>query len=219
MAQLDLAQWQDIAKRGEIPLVLIRHGQTRHNAERRFVGCSNPPLDETGLQQAQSLGEALRDLPLGGLYASPLQRTRQTAAPLGTPLILDGIKELDQGELEGKRFEDVGEDLADFFMAWAKDPTGVRVPGGETMDECQERACAALSGLVQAHEPGPPVVVLTHQMVLSVVLLRALGLPLRHWRLLNRQNTAVDLLGLRPDGSLSVHELNRTEHLSPTHPS
>ncbi len=219
MAQLNLVRWQDIAKSGEIPLVLIRHGQTRHNAERRFVGCSDPPLDETGLQQAQSLGDALGDLPLGGLYASPLRRAQQTAAPLGTPTTLEGIKELDQGVLEGKKFEEVGQELAAFFHAWARDPAGIRVPGGETLDECQDRAWAALSGLVRSHEPGPPVVILTHQMVLSVVLLRALGLPLRHWRLLKRQNTAVDLLGLRPDGTLTVHELNRTEHLSPTRPS
>jgi broad specificity phosphatase PhoE len=213
MAQLDLSRWQDIAKKGEIPLVLIRHGQTRHNAERRFVGCSDPPLDETGLQQAQSLGEALRDLPRGGLYASPLQRALQTAAPLGTPRILEGVRELHQGVLEGRTFEEVAQEQADFFLSWARDPTGIRVPDGETMDECQERARAALSSLASAHEPGPPVVVVTHQMVLSVVLLQALGLPLRHWRLLKRQNTAVDLLGLRPDGTLWVHELNRTEHL------
>ena len=50
-------------------------------------------------------------------------------------------------------------------------------------------------------------------MVLSVVLLRALGLPLRHWRLLKRRNTAIDLVGLRADGTLAIHELNHTEHL------
>jgi len=213
MARLDLSRWQDIAKKGQVPLLLVRHGQTRHNLEHRFVGCSNPPLDETGLEQASRLGDALEDLPRAGLYASSLQRSQQTAAPLGSPEILSGISELNQGELEGLRFEEVHETHAEFFQRWAADPTGVRVPGGETLDECQSRACAALATLRQTHQPGPPIVVVTHQMVLSAVLLQALGLPLRHWRLLKRQNTAVDLLGLHPDGTLAVHELNRTEHL------
>ena len=213
MARLDLSRWQDIAKKEQIPLLLIRHGQTQHNVERRFVGSSNPPLDKTGFQQAVRLGNALEGLPQSGLYASSLQRTHQTAAPLGSPVILPGVSELDQGELEGMRFEDVHETHEAFFRRWAKDPTGVRVPGGETLDECQVRACAALAALSQAHEPGPPVVVVTHQMVLSVVLLRALGLPLRHWQLLKRKNTAIDLVGLRADGTLAIHALNRTERL------
>jgi len=205
--------WQDIAKKGQIPLILVRHGRTRHNFERRFVGKTDPPLDKQGLQEAQTLAVAVQDLELSGLYASHLQRAKQTASAIGKPTVLDGIAELDQGELEGQRFEDVSEEHASFFQQWQKDPEGLKAPGGESLNTCQERAVAALKRLRTHHEPGPPLLIVTHQMVLSVVLLHALGLPMRHWRFLKRKNTAMDMLGLDATGKLIVHHLNLDEHL------
>ena len=205
--------WQDIAKKNQIPLLLVRHGRTRHNLERRFVGKEDPPLDEQGLEEAQNLAAAVEGLELGGLYASSLTRAQQTAAAIGQPTVLDGIAELNQGELEGLRFEDVGEKYASFFQQWAVDPDGLAAPGGESLNQCQERAVAALQGLRFHHKPGPPLLIVTHQMVLSVVLLHAIGLPMRHWRLLTRRNTSMDLLGLDSTGRLLVHHLNLAEHL------
>ncbi|MEE2750509.1 MAG: histidine phosphatase family protein [Myxococcota bacterium] len=205
--------WQDIAKKGQIPLILARHGRTRHNLERRFVGKSDPPLDEQGLQEAQNLAMAVQNLELSGLYASELQRAKQTASAIGSPTVLEGIAELDQGELEGQRFEDVAQKHAAFFQQWHTDPDGLHTPGGESLNTCQERAVSALQSLRIHHKPGPPLLIVTHQMVLSVVLLHALGLPMRHWRLIKRKNTAMDMLGLDDSGELIVHHLNLAEHL------
>ena len=211
----DLLGWEAVARAGEVPLLLVRHGRTAANAERRFVGCSDPPLDSTGVKESQIVAGRLSQMERGGLYASPLERARETARALGPPVLVEALQELDQGELEGKRFEEVHEEHRDFFVAWERDPTHVRVPGGESLGECRDRALAALLRVARAHVPGPPVILVTHQLVMATLVLTALGLPLRFWRMVKHGNTALDLLGFSEKGGLVVHRLNDTAHLAP----
>ena len=207
--------WEAVANAGEVPLLLVRHGRTEANAQRRFVGCSDPPLDSTGIKESQVVARRLSQFERGGLYASPLVRAQETARALGPPVLVEALQELDQGELEGKRFEEVHEVHRDFFLAWQQDPTHVRVPGGETLGECRDRALAALLHVARSHSPGPPVILITHQMVMATLVLTALDLPLRFWRLVKHGNTALDLLGFSEEGGLVVHRLNDTTHLTP----
>jgi len=209
--------WQPLAQTGSVPILLIRHGQTAWNKERRFLGRSNVELDAEGRQQAALVAATLADVPLAGVFSSPLARARGTADAICTtrslsPLIVNGLQELDQGELEGHAGSWAFENHPDFLQAWAQDPTDVRVPGGETMGECQTRCVSALEGILQAQNPGPPVAVVTHRMVLSCLICHALDLPLRMWRLIGQRNTAINLLAWR-EGQLTVHRLNDTDHL------
>ncbi|MCB9764093.1 MAG: histidine phosphatase family protein [Alphaproteobacteria bacterium] len=206
-------RWRDLVSRGEVPLLLVRHGQTAYNQQRRFVGRTDIPLDEDGLHQARRLGERLTGLPRAALYSSPLLRARQTAAALGSPVVVTGLEELDQGELEGLHGQEAFQRYPAFFERWAADPADVRVPGGETLRECQARSLAALADLAHRHEPQLPVVVVAHQMVLASVVLHAVGLPLRFLRLVKQGNTALNLLGWHPARGLRVYRLNDTGHL------
>jgi len=195
--------------RDETPLVLVRHGRTRANAEQRFVGAMDIPLDELGLAQAGRVCSRLAALEREALYASPLSRAMQTAAPLGEPIQVPELAELNQGAFEGRPAAEVIPEHPEIFAAWATDPTDVRVPGGETLRELSQRVLPALLDLGRRHTG--PVLVFTHQMVLAVTVLSTLGLPFRFLRHVRQPNTAVSVFGVRDEG-LYLHRLNDHSH-------
>lgn len=202
-----------ISARGEVPLLLVRHGRTASNIERRFVGRMDVPLDDTGHAEVAHMAARVGPLPRAALYASPLLRARQTAMALGSPSLDPALQELDQGELEGLRFPEALPRWPEFFRAWGEDPTHVRVPGGETMGECQARGMQGLERIARAHAPGDPVVVVSHKMLIVSVILGALGVPLRAFRTVPMENTALTLLGWREDHGLRLYRFNDRRHI------
>lgn len=166
-----------------VELVLVRHGRTAWNAERRFLGCTDLPLDDVGLAEAATLPARPGLLPLTAVYASPLQRALQTARALDpAPRVHPDLREMHQGELEGLHGEEAIARFLPFFERWVEDPTGVVPPGGEALDAVQARAWAAVCAIAAAHVPGDRVALVTHQMVIAAVCTAAAGAPLRDWR-------------------------------------
>lgn len=164
-------------------LVLVRHGRTAWNVERRFLGRTDLPLDEVGLGEVAQLGAVARGT-FDRIYSSPLLRALQTARALAPPepAVVADLQEIGHGELEGLTGDEALARHAAFFAAFAEDPTEVRVPGGESFGEVRDRAWAALHGIARAHRPGERVAVVTHQVVASTVSCTADGAPLRDWR-------------------------------------
>jgi broad specificity phosphatase PhoE len=126
-------------------LILCRHG------------------DPASPHHANALARALRDVPLAGLYTSPLSRAAAAAAAIGEACGLSSIevpdlREIDFGEVEGLRFEEFPPELQAGLL---EQPTRVRFPGGETFQELQLRVVAALDAIVQ-HHVNATVVVVTH---------------------------------------------------------
>jgi probable phosphoglycerate mutase len=135
-------------------LYLLRHGQTRYNAELRLQGRCNSDLTAKGEAQATAMGARLRDLlddaARWTLYASPLGRARQTAHLVCQQLGLDGerivwderLVELDMGEWESHR---VSELLAAHPKLDLEQPDWyLQAPGGEGFQGIQRRARAWL---------------------------------------------------------------------------
>jgi len=200
-----------------VPILLVRHGQTAWNKERRFLGRTDIALDEAGKAQAVAVAEALKDVPLRAIYTSHLKRAAGTADTICEQHSLPAqrvpdLQELDQGEIEGMYGVDLPKEHPGFMEAWASDPARTRVPGGETLQECSDRAVAAARKIAESHSPGAPIAIVTHRMVLSCIICEALGLPLRMWQLIGQRNTAVNLLSYQ-DGRFRVHRLNDTSHL------
>ncbi len=192
-------RWTELASAGWVPVLLVRHGRTILNATRRMAGRTDVPLDDLGRHQAHALRDRLADVPRAALYCSPLARAVETAEALGTPTVVVGLQEIDHGELEGHPSSALVDDHPDLLARWVADPTHVRLPGGETLGECRDRAWSVLGDLVRRHEPGPPIVVVSHQMVLGALLLEAQGLPLSRQHEVRQKNTALSLLGFRDD--------------------
>ncbi|MFT5685034.1 MAG: broad specificity phosphatase PhoE, partial [Myxococcota bacterium] len=191
--------WESIVQRGRVPLLIVRHGQTAWNAEHRFLGRSDIPLNDVGWMQVKEVGEFLSEIPLSAAYSSPLSRATQTAGAIlarrSLPLSQDPrLAELDQGHLEGKTAQALVSEHAEFFAAWKIDPASCRVPGGESFQECQARGMAALTELAEQAQPGPPVLVVTHNMLIRSVVCAIRGLPLSQFRNIDQENAAVNLL-------------------------
>jgi len=128
-----------------VRLILVRHGETPWNEVHRFQGISDIELSPKGTSQAKSLAESLKREPLEAIYTSPLIRARQTAEQIARyhdcPLVIDeGLKELNQGQLEGLTVEDLRRDYAVFLKKWMKNPGSTRLPQGESLGHLQKRA-------------------------------------------------------------------------------
>ena len=182
--------WQEIIDRGDLAIVLLRHGRTSWNAERRFLGSTDIPLDEQGLRQAHEVADAYRNQ-FSHVYSSPLSRARQTASAIEENLTLvEDFGELRQGELEGLTASEAIGRYPTFFETWAHDPANAEVPGGETLGECSARARRGLDRLCHQHSPGQGILVVTHQMVMASLTCYASGESLSKWREYCVDNTA-----------------------------
>ncbi len=186
--------WRRITAHGGVAVLLIRHAQTESNASKRFCGSrSDPPLDERGLEQAAALGQRMQGQ-LARIYASPLRRALETARAIAEPVVIDGLRELDQGELDGR---DIGETLPlypEFFRAWQRDPTDVTVPGGESMRALAERVHPAVAQVVRESAGGQVLGIVTHQMAQAAFLCRALDIPLKRWPEFKLRNATANVL-------------------------
>ena len=162
-------------------LILVRHGQTPWNKEGRFQGQSLVGLNELGIIQAQQVAKALLPMKPTALYSSPLPRTLMTAQEISRELCipvvpLEGIKEVNLGELEGITGQEMRARYAKVYATWRRDPSEVVFPGGESMLELQERAWRATEDIEKAH-PRDVIVAVSHNFAIRAILCRFLGLP------------------------------------------
>jgi probable phosphoglycerate mutase len=132
------------------------------------------------------------------LYSSPLSRTIMTAQEisreLSIPVIpLDGIKEINLGDLEGITGQQMRAQYADIYAAWREDPSGVAFPGGESMQQLEARAWGAVEDLEKAH-PEDVVVAVSHNFAIRTILCRFLGLPLARFHLLRVDLASISII-------------------------
>lgn len=142
-----------------IELILIRHGETAWNAVRRLQGHLDVPLNAEGERQAAALGRALQAEPLDAIYASDLQRARQTAQAIAdlrgmTVQIEPGLRERCYGGFEGLMYAELNERYPQAYAAWKARELDAPLPAGErkpeTMREFFERATAAITRIASA---------------------------------------------------------------------
>ncbi|MCH8919262.1 MAG: histidine phosphatase family protein [Chloroflexi bacterium] len=185
-------------------LLLIRHGETDHNAERLALGREDVPLNERGQLQARALAEALAGASFGDItavYSSPLQRATATASPLAEALELPvqveaGLIEMEIGEMEGLTFPQVRERYPDFLRDWLSERLAdVTMPGGESLRQVQERGWATVEAIRDRH-PDETVAAVSHNFVILSLLCQVLGLPLARFRSLRHELAAVSVLEL-----------------------
>ncbi len=157
--------------------MLARHGETDDNREPlRVQGFTDTPLNETGRRQARELAERVAgELEVASLWSSDLMRARETADTVGEAIDLTArldprLREASRGRWEGRLFKDIERDEPDLFAAWRRAGPGFRFPGGESLQEQQDRVAAAVADIETA---GPlPALVVCHGGSIRVMLCR-----------------------------------------------
>jgi broad specificity phosphatase PhoE len=157
-------------------LLLARHGETDDNIPPiRFQGFRDTPLNDTGHEQARELAARVVALeqPMMSLWASDLSRARETAEIVGARIGLDPrldprLREANRGDWEGHLFPDIKRADPERFAAWMRAGPDWRFPGGESLQEQQDRVRAALSDI---HATGElPALVVCHGGSIRVIL-------------------------------------------------
>ncbi|HET6876940.1 MAG TPA: histidine phosphatase family protein [Jatrophihabitans sp.] len=132
-------------------LLLLRHGRTGWNAEHRFQGQADPPLDDVGRAQAYEVAGILAAMRPTLLVSSDLSRALQTAAVVGaavglTPVVEPRLRERSLGHWEGLTLAEVADRHPDEYAEWAAGQDVSR-RGGESRLEVAERAAQAFAEL------------------------------------------------------------------------
>jgi broad specificity phosphatase PhoE len=197
-------------------LLLIRHGETIWNQERRCQGFSDIALSDSGESQAGALARALRSAPLSAVYSSDLVRAKRTAEIIAEPhrilIKTDArLRELNQGELEGENMSGLLTDHPELLKEWMENPADVVMPGGESMRKLQSRAWSAIEEIARNH-PDDTVAVVAHNLCNLSIICRAIDLPLDKFRRLRMQNGSVSEIHFTSHGPVLVR-INDTSHL------
>src|SRR6476469_1059455 len=155
-------------------LLMIRHGETAHNADGRLsTAAPGGPLTDLGLEQAERLAETLATTPLEAVYTSPLIRTRQNAAAIARRQGLSAIPradlaEISTGELDGRADDEAFDVLNRALDAWCQCEYEVRIgrDGDLGTDVC--RRFGELVEEVARRHPLRPVALVSHGGLLQV---------------------------------------------------
>ena len=162
-------------------VLLVRHGVTPTTGKILPGRASGLHLSDEGRLQAESAAKRLATLPrVAAIYSSPLERARETAAPIARarkmPIRIDrGLLECDFGEWTGEKLTRLSK-LPEWDVV-QRHPSAFRFPGGESFSELQTRITGALARLVAQH-PGRVVVAVSHADPIKAAVAHALGMPL-----------------------------------------
>lgn len=203
-----------------IDLLLIRHGETTWNQERRYQGQQDSPLSELGLEQAEKTAAYLRQPSIDAIYTSDLLRAKVTAEVIGRPHGLSPIederlREISFGVWEGLTRAEVQAKYPQIFADRFRDTQNVRVPGGELPGEVVDRLMDFVSDLVSKHG-NHRVACISHGGSLRLLLAALLGLPLEKSYCFNMSNAGISHLSFNPQQGpclWQVHYINSTAHL------
>lgn len=197
-------------------LLLLRHGETAWNRERRYQGWTDTPLSAEGLLQAEAAARELKEHAFAAVYASPLRRARDTAAAIAAPHGLEvetdpAFKELGFGRWEGLTLDEARAGFPTIYDGWANTPHLVSPPGGESLAEARGRVLAGLERLRAGH-PDEVVCLVAHGIPVRILILEALGLPLERIWSLHSAPTGISELEFRDDWT-ALHRMNTLVHL------
>ena len=167
-------------------LYLVRHGATELSAEDRFAGALDVALSDEGRRQAHRLGARLAAEPIDVAFASPMQRTMDTArlivAPAGIEVTpVDGIREIAHGRWEGMRRADVERLFPEEYSRYEHDPYTFAPVGGESGLQVTARALPALLRIVEEH-CDQRILVVSHKATIRLLLSTLLGFDPRKYR-------------------------------------
>jgi alpha-ribazole phosphatase len=197
-------------------LLLVRHGLTDWNVKKRFQGQTNIPLNKTGIRQAQALGDRIAGESIDHIYASDLDRARQTARFISQhhscPLEFNpALRELHFGDWEGLTYQQIQDRDPDILKAWNLDLYENGPPAGESLRTLIARISTFLDIIFNAHND-ETVLLVTHGGCLQVLCCLALDLPPQQYWQFRLSPASLSEIRYFSAGA-TINSLNNTNHL------
>lgn len=204
-----------------LTLYITRHGETDWNVQNRMQGWGDSDLTESGVRNAEFLGERLEGVKFNTIYSSPSKRTRLTTDLIrghkSTPIIYDEkLKEINMGEWEGKTKSYIEENYPDESDNFWNNPHLFTSDKGESFSDFQCRVLKSIDVIRKEHITGN-VLIVTHSVVIKVILAYFKDIPLeRLWEPPFIHDTSLTVIELNSgenrivlEGDISHRELDR----------
>jgi len=196
-----------------ITICLLRHGETAYNADgNKYCGRTDIPLTEKGMAQANRMKALLKDYSFDQVFSSPLIRARTTAeiAAGNKDLVQtdDRLIEVDFGQWEGKSSEEFRAEDPDSWNNWLSDPAAFRAGNtGENASQVLERLNGFYQELMDKYD-GQTILVVGHNGVNRLFMASQLEMPLRNYRKIVQENSALTLITLDKHNGFNLLKLN-----------
>jgi broad specificity phosphatase PhoE len=198
-------------------LFLVRHGETAENRRMRYLGISDAPLTDLGMQQACKVADALSQFPMRMVVSSPLRRAADTAARIQescrAEIRLDArLAEGSFGRWEGRTRDEVlnlGEQDAALLARWELD-SSCSPPGGESIESVQKRVRSIVEELIEEYA-GNSIVLVSHVGPIKALLAAVLDIPLQATRRLFLDPATISIVEWGPNPLLRL--FNSHAHL------
>ena len=203
-----------------IKLLLIRHGETFSNAEKRYAGHHDIGLTEKGIWQAEQLAERLQHQHIKAIYSSDLERAIHTATIINKKHQLDLkieplLREIHFGEWEGLCFDEIknNHENHDYWMC----ETHLPLPGGESMSAFKKRVLSGLDKIIAEHdndEESETIAIVCHGGVTRIIIGNALNIPLDKLWFIKQDSTTLNILHYYKEDIYFVETINDITHLN-----
>ncbi len=187
-------------------LVLVRHAVTAQTGPMLSGRTPGIDLSEKGVGQAEATAQRLAKLPISQVYASPIERTTQTAQQIAAHHALDvralgGVIEADYGDWTGGKIAELAK--TDEWKVVQVAPSWARFPNGESITEMQARTVAALDELVARH-PNETIVVVSHADPIKSAIAHYSGMHLDLFQRVHVSPASVTVFEFHPFGVMMV---------------
>lgn len=198
--------------------IIVRHGYSVANKEKRFAGQLDIDLDERGLAQAQSVADYIvENFKVDSIYSSDLIRTVKTVKPTAEKLGLEvnkctELREVDVGFWQGKLFEEIEKEYPENFELYKKTPGLCRFDGGENYSDCLYRTKDLLDKLAEENE-GKTIVIGTHGGVIRTLRAYLKNIPMSKLQDLPHVPNASITIVEYNNGEIKLVEEGYAEHL------
>ena len=217
--------------------IVVRHGQSSYNTERRIQGRSDvSTLTQKGRDDAFKTGTALSHLNFAAIYSSPLQRAKTTAEVIAQCLVTpaqiqtaDNLKEIDLPLWEGMLSQEVKDNLAQDYRLWKQHPDEFvmivpQTDGGEKkyfpVLALYEQARQFWQETLARHD-GETILIVGHNGINRALISAALGIAPSRYHSIQQSNCGISVLNFSGDlgQSVQLESMNQTGHLGEVLPS
>jgi len=196
---------------------LLRHTQTVWNAVSRYQGRIDTELSDLGTADVETIARQARPGDFEAIYCSPLGRARSLAECVGEavgcrPIVDERLTEIAMGPWEGLTRAEIESQFPETFAAWQTKSDEVQFPGGESLADVAGRVRSFAEDVFESRSE-TSVLVVSHDAVIKVALMLAIGLELRYLHRFRLRNGSVSILRGRVFLG-SVETVDSQTHLS-----